>query len=559
MTLTSGPSSTCMNARRYGSDQWSETGFNLWLGASQISFIPFSMLADFRRSIKPQINRQPSWVARSTGNSQAGSPSTGTKLVQLQKVTYAFGSTVVISDLDLDLVEGEIVCLLGPSGSGKSTILRIIAGLAKPTSGRVLYRGRAFEGVNPGTAIVFQTFALYPWLTVLENVGLGIQAGPSRRSIALKAIDTIGLDGYIDAYPRELSGGMRQRVGFARALAVQPEVLCMDEPFSALDVLTAENLRSELLRLWQGGEIPTRSIFVVTHGIEEAVSIADRVIVLQRDPGRVQAILPIAIPHPRDKRSPEFQTLVDRVYTVISRPEEDADELLQTSDASSEMSQVPLTVMDTKISVDSDAQSQTETKRKPMLPAVRIGSVAGLLNFIDEDGTDIYRLGQSLQLDVDEIYPIIEAADLIGLVDVQEGDVLVNDRGAEFVKSSINQRKALVRESVLKEEGSWLIPQIYHLLGQSRRSNRIPQELIFDMVLLKHFTPQEARKQLEIAIEWGRYAELFTYDALSGELFLVEGEDIIAQEELERPDLLRHRLQVTKTESEDFPERSAET
>mmetsp|Transcript_20672 Transcript_20672/g.83896 ORF Transcript_20672/g.83896 Transcript_20672/m.83896 type:complete len:438 (-) Transcript_20672:1637-2950(-) len=437
----------------------------------------------------------------------------------------------------------------------------MIAGLAKPTSGQVLYRGRAFEGVNPGTAIVFQTFALYPWLTVLENVELGIQAGPSRRSIALKAIDTIGLDGYIDAYPRELSGGMRQRVGFARALAVQPEVLCMDEPFSALDVLTAENLRSELLRLWQGGEIPTRSIFVVTHGIEEAVSIADRIIVLQRDPGRVQAILPIAIPHPRDKRSPEFQALVDRVYTVISRPEEeDADELLETSDAASEISQLPLSVMDTKLSVDSDAQSQTETKRKPMLPAVRIGSVAGLLNFIDEDGTDIYRLGQSLQLDVDEIYPIIEAADLIGLVDVQEGDVLVNDRGAEFVKSSINQRKALVRESVLKEEGSWLIPQIYRLLGQSRRSNRIPQELIFDMVLLKHFTPQEARKQLEIAIEWGRYAELFTYDALSGELFLVEGEDDdIAREEFERPDLLRRRLQVTRTESEDFPEKAGET
>jgi len=193
-----------------------------------------------------------------------------------------------------------------------------------------------------------------------------------------------------------------------------------------------------------------------------------------------------------------------------------------------------------------------------MLPAVRIGSVAGLLNFIDEDGTDIYRLGQSLQLDVDEIYPIIEAADLIGLVDVQEGDVLVNDRGAEFIKSSINQRKALVRENVLKEEGSWLIPQIYHLLGQSRRSNRIPQELIFDTVLLKHFTPQEARKQLEIAIEWGRYAELFTYDALSGELFLVEGEDDIVHEELERPDLLRQQLQVTKTESEDIREKTAE-
>jgi len=547
-----------VNERRCGLYQCSEAGLNFGFGASRMSFIPCSMLADFRRGIKPQINRQPSWVGRSTTSPQDGSTSTGTKLVQLEKVTYAFGSTVVIADLDLDLVEGEIVCLLGPSGSGKSTILRIIAGLAKPTSGGVLYRGRAFEGVNPGTAIVFQTFALYPWLTVLENVELGIQAGPSRRSIALKAIDTIGLDGYIDAYPRELSGGMRQRVGFARALAVQPEVLCMDEPFSALDVLTAENLRSELLRLWQGGEIPTRSIFIVTHGIEEAVSIADRIIVLQRDPGRVQAVLPIAIPHPRDKRSPEFQTLVDRVYTVISRPEEDADELLQTSDAASEMSQVPLTVMDTKISIDSDAQRQPDTKRKPMLPAVRIGSVAGLLNFIDEDGTDIYRLGQSLQLDVDEIYPIIEAADLIGLVDVQEGDVLVNDRGAEFIKSSINQRKALVRENVLKEEGSWLIPQIYHLLGQSRRSNRIPQELIFDTVLLKHFTPQEARKQLEIAIEWGRYAELFTYDALSGELFLVEGEDDIVHEELERPDLLRQQLQVTKTESEDIREKTAE-
>jgi NitT/TauT family transport system ATP-binding protein len=194
----------------------------------------------------------------------------------------------ILEPINLELRSGEIVALLGPSGSGKSTLMRIIAGLIPPSNGQVLYHNRPLVGLNPGVAIVFQNFALYPWLTVLENVELGLKAKGElpepRLQKALRMIDIIGLDGFENAYPKELSGGMRQRVGFARALAVEPELLCMDEPFSALDVLTAENLRFELLDLWLEKKIPTKAVLIVTHGIEEAVILADRIVVLGRLP-----------------------------------------------------------------------------------------------------------------------------------------------------------------------------------------------------------------------------------------------------------------------------------
>ncbi|MBD3562445.1 ABC transporter ATP-binding protein, partial [Planktothrix sp. FACHB-1355] len=219
----------------------------------------------------------------------------------------------ILENINFDLRTGEIVALLGPSGSGKSTLMRMIAGLIPPTLGKILYHNRPLVGLNPGVAIVFQSFALYPWLTVLENVELGLKAKGElpdrRREKALRMIDVIGLDGFENAYPKELSGGMRQRVGFARALAVEPELLCMDEPFSALDVLTAENLRFELLDLWLERRIPTQTILIVTHGIEEAVILADRIIVLGRNPGRVRADLPVKLPHYRDRKSPSFQSL----------------------------------------------------------------------------------------------------------------------------------------------------------------------------------------------------------------------------------------------------------
>lgn len=484
-------------------------------------------------------------------------------LASLDAVSYDVGGVNVVDDISLDLREGEIVCILGPSGSGKSTVLRILAGLTRPSSGEVLYHGKPFVGTNPGAAIVFQTFALYPWLTVLENVELGCtnsDGSSEKRSRALKAIDIIGLDGYENAYPRELSGGMRQRVGFARALAVEPEFLCMDEPFSALDVLTAENLRSELLRLWQAGDVPTTSVLIVTHGIEEAVSLADRIVILGRDPGHIRTILPVRMAHPRNRKSTHFQELADLVYTLLSdtdysMSEDDLATLtLERHNIDSQVANVPAVVGATAnfppplLRVPLDTMSMSEPLRTvaqdliinedengapgtqdpemryPQLPGVRIGSVGGLLSFLADEPADLYLLGQRLQLDVDDLYPIIDAASILDLIELDDGDVRMNEKGRLFFDASIDDRKGIVKEAVLSSPGSLLIRQIHRLLCQVGASQRLPQELIFDTILLKHFSPQESKRQLEIAIEWGRFAELFGYESLTGTLFLDTGE-----------------------------------
>ncbi|MEQ0564518.1 ABC transporter ATP-binding protein [Amycolatopsis sp. NEAU-NG30] len=245
-------------------------------------------------------------------------------LVSVEHVGKRFDTLRVLDDVSLDLREGEIVALLGRSGSGKSTLLRTIAGLTAPTTGRVRYRGTELTGANPGTAMVFQTFALMPWLTVQDNVELGLAARgvppARRRERALAAIGLIGLGGFESAYPRELSGGMRQRVGFARALVLEPDVLLMDEPFSALDVLTAEHLRGELMALWQQEDFPTRAVCIVTHDIEEAVLLADRVVVLGANPGHVRAEVAVGLARPRDRRAPEFAALADRLRGLLTGP-----------------------------------------------------------------------------------------------------------------------------------------------------------------------------------------------------------------------------------------------
>jgi NitT/TauT family transport system ATP-binding protein len=259
-------------------------------------------------------------------------------IVDVNSVTKAFttpdGQALPVLDgITFTLHEGEIVALLGKSGSGKSTLLRCIAGLIAPTAGTVTYRGAPLNGANPGVAMVFQTFALLPWLTVQQNVELGLQARgvpeTERAQRALDAIDIIGLDGFEGAYPKELSGGMRQRVGFARALVVQPDALLMDEPFSALDVLTAENLRTELTGLWSGNQFPTKAILVVTHNIEEAVLLADRILVLSSNPGRIKAELPVDLPRPRDRHAPAFDALVDTVYGILTGREDAAAEAVE--------------------------------------------------------------------------------------------------------------------------------------------------------------------------------------------------------------------------------------
>ncbi|MBD2211928.1 AAA-associated domain-containing protein [Nostoc linckia FACHB-104] len=406
---------------------------------------------------------------------------------------------VILEKINLELRPGEIVALLGPSGSGKSTLMRIVAGLIAPSQGEVLYHNQPLVGLNPGVAIVFQSFALYPWLTVLENVELGLKAKgevpDSRRTKALQMIDIIGLDGFENAYPKELSGGMRQRVGFARALAVEPELLCMDEPFSALDVLTAENLRFELLDLWLERRIPTKAVLIVTHGIEEAVILADRIIVLGRNPGRIRADLVVSLPHYRDRKHPSFQALVDQVYTIITNPDLDKIETPATP----------------------SVEAATQQPKYQSLPAVRIGSIAGLLELLeDRQEKDLYRLAQELQLEVDDILPIVEAAKLMDFVELAEGDISLTAIAQEFINGGIDERKQIVRSQLLTHIR--LVQQIYRLL-EAKNNQRIPEELILD-ILETHFSPEEAQHQLKTAVDWGRYAEIYGYDEPSGQIFL---------------------------------------
>lgn len=405
----------------------------------------------------------------------------------------------ILNNINLELRRGEIIALLGPSGSGKSTLMRMIAGLISPTNGQVICHGKPLMGINPGVAIVFQSFALYPWLTVLENVELGLKARGFpvdwRRQKALKMIDIIGLDGFENAYPKELSGGMRQRVGFARALAVEPELLCMDEPFSALDVLTAENLRIELLDLWLEKRIPTEAILIVTHGIEEAITLADRVIVLGRNPGRIRANLLIKLSHYRDRKSASFQALVDQVYKILTNPD------LETLE--------PQTNLTTAVT--------NPPNKYQSLPYVRIGSIAGLLELLeDRQNPDLYRLGQELQLEVDDLLPIVEAAKFMDLIQIREGDLNLKPIALEFIQGNIDQRKQIIRQQLLQHIR--LVQQIYALC-QSKQNHRIPEDLVLD-ILNNHFSPKEAQRQLNTAIDWGRYAELYAYDEPSGEIFL---------------------------------------
>ncbi|WP_293353407.1 MULTISPECIES: nitrate/sulfonate/bicarbonate ABC transporter ATP-binding protein [unclassified Microcoleus] len=432
-------------------------------------------------------------------------------LITLKGVSKAYqqpnGQQIsILEPINLELRSGEIVALLGPSGSGKSTLMRMIAGLIPPSDGQVFYHNRPLVGLNPGIAIVFQNFALYPWLTVLENVELGLKAKGElpepRRQKALRMIDIIGLDGFENAYPKELSGGMRQRVGFARALAVEPELLCMDEPFSALDVLTAENLRFELLDLWLEKKIPTQAVLIVTHGIEEAVILADRIVVLGRNPGRIRAELTVTLPHYRDRKTAAFQALVDQVYKILTNPE-----------LSCETVAAPTQSTATAVSQAQPAPSP----KYQSLPQVRTGAIAGLLELLeDRKEKDLYRLGQELMLEVDDILPIVEAAKLMEFLVIQEGDLLLTPVGIQFIAGGIDQRKQIVRTQILTNIR--LVQQVSRML-QAKRNHRISEELILD-ILEAHFSPQEAMRQLKTAIDWGRYAELYSYDEPGGEIFL---------------------------------------
>ena len=424
-------------------------------------------------------------------------------LLDLQNISQVYGSGdqtfTAIKDVNLNLREGEFAALIGPTGCGKSTLLRIITGLQPPTAGRVLYRGQPLAGVNPHATIVFQTFALFPWLTVQENVEVALKARDVppklRTSRALDLLDRVGLDGFETAYPRELSGGMLQKVAFARAMAVEPELLCLDEPFSSLDVLSAESLKGELLELWTSGHIPTRAILMATHNIEEAVFLADRIVVMDKDPGRVIMNLKVEMAHPRNRKGHQFLEVVDRVYMVLAG---------QTLPEHLELGTAP-----------------GEPGRTRALPHITIDDLAGLLEHLDNlpnNRTDIYALAGELQLNSDELLRLIEAAELLGFVTVAHGDLTLNPLGETFAEASIRARKEIFATRIRR------LPIFKWLLALLRSSDR--KQLEWDVVqtaLGLEFHEEEAERQLDTAINWGRYAEILAYDDSSEVLFLEPG------------------------------------
>jgi NitT/TauT family transport system ATP-binding protein len=407
---------------------------------------------------------------------------------------------LVLENVDLTIRAGEIVGLLGRSGSGKSTLLRIIAGLIAPSSGSATCRGEIIAGPPNGVAMVFQSFALFPWLTVLQNVELGLEAlgieAGERRSRALAAIDLIGLDGFESAFPKELSGGMRQRVGFARALVVHPDLLLMDEPFSALDVLTAETLRTDLVDLWVDGRLPIKSVLMVTHNIEEAVLMCDRILVFSSNPGRVAAEFRVDLPHPRNRLDPAFRQLVDSLYArMTQRPEPKA----------------PPT---------GDAQAPGHGVGMP-LNHVSSNVLSGLIEALAappyNGHADLPVLAAHLQLEADEIFHLGEALQLLRFAQLKEGDLMLTDAGKRFANLETDARKKLFAQHLLDHVP--VMGLIRRVLDE-RPSHTAPAAR-FRNELEDYMSEDYADETLKTIVSWGRYAELFAYDE-QAEMFSLE-------------------------------------
>lgn len=442
---------------------------------------------------------------------------TSTALLAARDVMKYFGDDrrPVLEHVSVELGEGEFVALLGPSGSGKSTLLRILAGLMEPSGGEVLVHGSPLQGPNPNVAIVFQSFALFPWLDVLQNVELGLLAmnvsDEERRRRALKAIDLIGLDGFEEAFPKELSGGMKQRVGFARALVVQPEVLFMDEPFSALDVLTAENLRTELQDLWLAKTMPTKAVVMVTHNIDEAVSLADRILVFGANPGHIRVELKGLSPADRSEKSAPRARLVELIYRIMTNPDDDAVAIVEQSTQGRTR---PIGAR------GASRATATRARRYQVLPDVSIDDLTGLVQYIGGIGghAAMQELSRDLQMRADDLLAIIEATDLLGFGALQERQVVLTPIGIRFADAELDEEKAIFRAQALDH-----IALLHHIVRdlETAPTHTLDAERVIDE--LEHsFSGEEARRQFETAVDWGRYAELFTYDDSSGELTLDE-------------------------------------
>jgi NitT/TauT family transport system ATP-binding protein len=395
---------------------------------------------------------------------------------------------LVLDDVNLTLREGEIVGLLGRSGSGKSTLLRLIAGLSRPQGGRLFYMGSPIQGPVQGVSMVFQSFALFPWLTVLENVQLGLEALnlPPRemRERALAAIDLIGLDGYESAYPRELSGGMRQRVGFARAVVVHPNILLMDEPFSSLDVLTAENLRTDLVELWGNAKLPIKGIILVTHNIEEAVLMCDRVLLFSSNPGRVASEIRIDLPQPRERTSLVFEDYVDRIYVEMTARRV---ERMRAQTAAGPIIEMPLT-------------------------HVSPNQVSGLIEALAappySGKADLPDIAYEQELEVDELFPVAEAMQLLRLADVEGGDIKLTHMGKRFADAELNERKEIFSRALVNN-----VPLAAHIrkVLDERASHSAPKTRFLDE-LEDHMAEDAAEETLKTVVSWARFGELFSYD-----------------------------------------------
>jgi NitT/TauT family transport system ATP-binding protein len=401
------------------------------------------------------------------------------------------GEHLVLDDVELSLAQGQIVGLLGRTGSGKSTLLRLIAGLALPVSGEVTYLGEPVTGPAPGIAMVFQSFALFPWLTVLENVQLGLEAlglpEPEIRTRALAAIDLIGLDGYESAYPRELSGGMRQRVGFARALVVHPNILLMDEPFSALDVLTAETLRTDFLELWGEGKLPIKGVLLVTHNIEEAVLMCDRILLFSTNPGRIIRDIAVDLKQPRNRLDPQFRDMVEKIY-------------------------VAMTARTSAPHVGAVAERTPAATINTVLPRVSANLLSGLIETLVaapfNGRADLPVLADELHMESDELFPVVESLQMFRLAEIEGGDIKLTDIGKQFVELGTDDRKKLFQRQLLS-----YVPLATHIrrVLQERTNHGAPKSRFLDE-LEDHMTTEDAEHTLRAVIAWGRYAEVFAYD-----------------------------------------------
>jgi len=405
----------------------------------------------------------------------------------------------VLDEIDLAVHEGELLALLGQSGSGKSTVLRCLTGLAQPTTGRVLCYGEPLEGINPYASIVFQTFALYPWLTVEQNVAVGLMSRRMTRTekdtAVEKAIELIGLSNYHAAFPREISGGMRQRVGIARALVSEPKILCLDEAFSALDVLTAENLRHEMITLWHAKDTSLKSIFMVTHNIEEAVEMATRICILFPRPGRLGLVLENNLPYPRDSRSPEFQQLVSTIHETITT--------LALPDHPPE----PPPVSGRPVS-----RART---RMEAIPCVPVGQILGLLSIIRDspDLTDIYDISNEIGKEFGETIALVKAAEILEFVDTPKNDVCLTELGKRFLAADREGRKKIFTDQVYKL-------RLFHIIIEYLKTQ---DEVDADKILKDIATAlpyDNPEKILQTMVAWGRYAGIMDYNASDNTVFV---------------------------------------